>query len=74
MCDKIIVKFMSMGDILYDTVAVKNLSSADMHFQEYLRHNFLPPTNKKQIGALQTFVLLCQLLSAETPPKSGQFF
>ena len=30
--------------------------------------------HKKQIGALQTFVLLCQLLSAETPPKSGQFF
>ena len=48
MKEKILCEFMSMGDILYDTAAVKNLSAMeelDMRSQEYLHHNVPPPTN-----------------------------
>ena len=78
MCDKIIVKFVSMGDILYDTVAVKNLSSAeelDMHFQEYLRHNFLPPTNiKSKLELLKYLFYFASFYLQKHPPKVISFF
>ena len=50
MREKILSEFVSMGDILYDTAAVKNLSKEedlDMRSQEYLSHNVPPPTNIK---------------------------
>ena len=50
MREKILCEFVSMGEILYDTTAVKNLSAAeelDMRSEEYLRHNVPPPTNIK---------------------------
>ena len=50
MHEKILSEFVSMGDILYDTAAVKNLSKEedlDMRSQEYLSHNVPPPTNIK---------------------------
>ena len=77
MHEKILSEFVSMGDILYDTAAVKNLSKEedlDMRSQEYLSHNVPPPTNiKSKLELFKRLFLFCFLLPAAVSYQSGQF-
>ena len=78
MREKILCEFVSMGDILYDTAAVKNLSKEeelDMRSQEYLSHNVPPPTNIR--STLELFKCLFYFASyylQQYPTKVVSFF
>ena len=78
MREKILCEFVSMGDILYDTAAVRNLSKEeelDMRSQEYLSHNVHPRTNIK--SKLELFKCLFYFTSyylQQYPTKTVSFF
>ena len=78
MHEKILCEFVSMGDILYDTAAVKNLSAAeelDMRSEEYLRHNVPPPTNiKSKLELFKSLFYFACFYLQQYPTKVVSFF
>ena len=78
MKEKILCEFMSMGDILYDTAAVRNLSAAeelDMRSQEYLCHNVPLPTNiRSKLELFKCLFYFACFYLQQYPTKVVSFF
>ena len=78
MREKILYEFISMGDMLYDTAAVKNLSKKeelDMRSEEYLRHNVPPPTNiKSKLELFKRIFYFASFYLQQYPTKVVSFF
>ena len=78
MREKIVNHFVSMGDILYDTVLTNNLKDrekVDMYSSEYLAHNVPPPTNiKTTLELFNRLFYFASFYLQKFPGKTISFF